>query len=119
MHHEMHASFKDPEGPPLNYFVPHFGEDQDIKDSRVNLKVAEGIIGKTYELPVPAKDPPPVNYFVPHFGEDKDVTDAKNSIAASEKAQGHELKAKNDGDGSYSLVQLEEQNINKWILDRE
>jgi len=36
--HTMHASFEVPEGPPMNYFVPHFGEDSDIKMTKENTK---------------------------------------------------------------------------------
>ena len=37
----FHASFKKPAGHPVNYKVPNFGVDSDIKETHASLKVAE------------------------------------------------------------------------------
>ena len=63
----------------MNYFVPHFGEDQDIKNSKVDLAWAENSLGHKLAVEDPPKDPPR-NYFVPHFGVDQDVADFRQSL---------------------------------------
>jgi hypothetical protein len=86
----MAASFDAPATPPRDYFVPHFGEDDDIKATKKNTVYAEGY--HQHEMstaPPPAG--PPRDYFVPHFGEDTDIKDAKSNIAKTEKKLGHEL----------------------------
>jgi len=35
---KMVASFKKPKGHPVDYFVPNFGEDYDIKLTKDNIK---------------------------------------------------------------------------------
>ncbi len=39
--HKLKASFKKPASHPINYFVPNFGQDSDIKETLASLKVAE------------------------------------------------------------------------------
>lgn len=39
--HKMKASFKKPASHPMNYFVPNFGQDSDIKETFKSLKAAE------------------------------------------------------------------------------
>jgi len=87
--HEMQASFEAAKPPPRDYFVPHFGEDQDIKDTKKNTAYAEAYHHHVYDTS-PAGPPPPTNYFVPHFGEDTDISDTKSNIAKAEKSLGHE-----------------------------
>jgi len=57
------------DGPPKNYFVPHFGADTDMKNVKISLGDAEKIVGKkildTDVLGKPMADPNPRNYFVP------------------------------------------------------
>jgi len=86
-----------------NYFVPNFGEDEDIKASKSNLALMEKSMGTKLEV----EDYPKIkrNYFVPNFGYDQDVVDAKKNIAAAEKSQNHVLDIKRDGEGSYNLLQ--------------
>lgn len=60
---------------PVNYFVPNFGLDHDIKNTAVDLDVAEKSVGHNWIYKDPKKAPagPPTNYFVPDFGVDHDV----------------------------------------------
>ena len=82
------------DGPPKNYFVPHFGADKEYTDTMNSIKVAEGITGEKFIsdkdlLARPAEQPDPRNYFVPHFGEDQDILDTKVHSALAEKQLGH------------------------------
>lgn len=81
---------KDPPAPvPQNYFVPHFGVDDDILNTRQSTAAAEKQHGHKWEITEEDKTPPPKrNYFVPHFGEDKDMTETHNSLALAEKQYG-------------------------------
>merc|ERR1711934_852353 len=61
-------------GPPKDYFVPHFGEDEEIKGAKVNLAVVEKQMDHKLDLSVESAEPAngDRNYFVPHFGADHD-----------------------------------------------
>jgi len=87
--HVMEASFDPPKEPKRDYFVPHFGEDEDILATKKNIAAAEKALGHEYDTSPPPKDPPR-DYFVPHFGEDEDIKSTKAIIAATEKKLGHE-----------------------------
>ena len=67
---------------PINYFVPSFGADEEIK---FKPKVFSS-------MPWVEKNkrpkPHPIDYFVPNFGLDQDILDAQASIAAEEKIHG-------------------------------
>jgi hypothetical protein len=67
----------------MDYFVPNFGQDTDIKDSLSNEKVSSIQVGHTWVWKK-APDGPPRDYFVPNFGKDHDVIDAAKSIANAE-----------------------------------
>ena len=88
--HTMQASFAAPAQPPMNYFVPNFGQDWDIKETLKHAGTAEGKYGKF----IGAKStPPPRDYFVPNFGEDSDVKSTKSHTAAAEARLGHVMQA--------------------------
>jgi len=72
-------------GHPVNYFVPHFGEDHDVKLTKKNVADAEGKYAHTLDTSAPPADPPR-NYFVPHFGEDSDIKSTMKNIADAEKS---------------------------------
>ena len=74
-------------GHPVNYFVPHFGEDSDITDSKKNVADSEYKLMHVLDTSDPAAAPPR-NYFIPHFGEDTDITDSKKNLAEQEKKFG-------------------------------
>jgi len=65
------TQYKHPEvkGHPMDYPVPDFGEDHDIKSSISNEKIASKIVGHDWKWEK-APDGPPKNYFVPDFGVD-------------------------------------------------
>ena len=92
----------------IDYFVPHFGEDDEISNSKKDLALVENIMG--HKLDIKAGKGPKVKrgYFVPHFGEDPEITATKQNLASAEKDLGHELEIDSssvDGKGSFGFVQ--------------
>lgn len=77
---------KAPASHPVDYFVPNFGVDSDIKNSLTHIANAEKSTGSKWGWTDPKDRPagPPMNYFVPNFGVDEDV---KNVLSQSEKAE--------------------------------
>ena len=47
------------------------------------------------------------NYFVPHFGTDSSINASVKNLKDAETKYNHELSVKEDGDGSYSLLQTD------------
>jgi hypothetical protein len=72
----------------MDYFVPNFGQDQDMKDSLSNEKTAGKIVGHDWKWKK-QPDGPPRDYFVPHFGVDEDIKNVQAAIASEEDLQGH------------------------------
>merc|ERR1719375_927263 len=68
-----------PDPPPRDYFVPHFGEDTDIKSTKKNVADAEAKFGHVLDTSGPP-DPPPRDYFVPHFGTDEDIKSSLKNL---------------------------------------
>jgi hypothetical protein len=67
------ASRPDPTPFPNGYFVPNFGEDTEMRLSKMNLAKAEEEVGAKMSgsyFDAPAGHP--VDYFVPNFGADHD-----------------------------------------------
>ena len=82
------------DGPPKNYFVPHFGADPEYTETTHSIKVAEAITGEKFIsdkdlLNLPKEQPDPRNYFVPHFGEDEDIMATKKNEGLASKQLHH------------------------------
>lgn len=62
---------KPPKGPPRDYFVPHFGQDEEVRSTLAEVAKVEGDMGHEWKVPN-KKDVkvPPRNYAVPNFGVD-------------------------------------------------
>lgn len=75
---------------PTDYFVPNFGLDSDIKNTAVDLEVAQKALGHKWDYDLAAKSAkgPPVDYFVPNFGMDHDVKDSIKHLENQEKIHG-------------------------------
>lgn len=78
---------KAPKGPPMNYFVPHFGQDDEIRSTLAEVGKAEKELGHEWKVPpkylrvkTPARD-----YFVPSFGVDDEI---KDSLSNTKDAEG-------------------------------
>lgn len=87
----MAASFAQPGEPPRDYFVPHFGQDHDIKESLSSTAKAEQKLGEWKNANAPPPADPPRDYFVPNFGADKDIKDSLAHTDAAEKKLGHKM----------------------------
>ena len=88
--------FTHPEDHDIDYFVPNFGEDNEITTSKKNMaKAEEDLKHKMFATFEPKKNPWD-DYTVPHFGEDQDIKDSKHNLYAAEKQFNHELMASFD-----------------------
>lgn len=77
-----------PKSHPVNYFVPNFGEDEDIAFTKSNIRNAEWQLGhRLYQDWAPSA-PPPRDYTVPNFGIDEDIANINQIIADQEKIHG-------------------------------
>lgn len=87
--HKMQATFKPPKGHPVDYFVPNFGQDHDIKLTQDNLKQSEEDLKHKWVPDLSKKKPLPRDYFVPNFGVDHDIKTTQNSLNIAEKLTGN------------------------------
>jgi len=86
-HGKMDASFKQPKGHPVDYAVPNFGQDRDIKLSLGNLAQAETDLKHKWVPPTKKEikaGQHPTDYFVPNFGQDRDIATSLSHTAAAE-----------------------------------
>ena len=78
---------KKKKGYPMNYVVPNFGVDQEIKDHDANIAIVEKELGHVF-TPKEAEDGPAKDYKVPNFGVDQDIKDATENISSAESTLG-------------------------------
>jgi hypothetical protein len=81
----------DPQDHPVNYFVPNFGTDTDIKSTFTHTAAAEEGLNHVLQASFDPPSEPKRNYFVPHFGEDTEMKYTKKNIADAESTLHHEL----------------------------
>jgi len=67
----------------MDYFVPNFGVDQDIKDMAKNLASTEEALSHKF-VPKLKEDPHDTDYKVPNFGVDRDIKDSFESLNNTE-----------------------------------
>ena len=72
----------------INYKVPSFGVDPDIKATQGHIKSAEKKLKQTFTASFEKPKSHPMGYTVPNFGIDKEIKDATASIASTEKKLG-------------------------------
>jgi len=79
---------KDAPQPKLNYFVPNFGKDSELRASDESLSLAEGKLKTKFdaEFKKPEEDK---SYTVPNFGVDYDIKDTLNHEKAAETSVGY------------------------------
>lgn len=60
---------------PMDYFVPNFGQSDEVKDVNQSLKASEKLYNRKWVVKDTKgkKDEYPTNYFVPNFGVDSDI----------------------------------------------
>ena len=81
---------KVPKTHPMNYFVPNFGVDHDVKSTWGSISQAEGRYNRKW-VPKFKKDipkPHPTNYFVPDFGVDTDIKSSLSNLKNAESKYG-------------------------------
>ena len=86
----------------MDYPVPNFGQDHDIKSSISNEEVASKIVGHKWEWKK-QPDGPPRNYFVPNFGVDEDIKNVQAAVASEEDLQGHTWTPTQDANGYWNV----------------
>ena len=69
----------------VDYFVPNFGLDEDIKSSLKHTGDTESKLKHKLQASFKAPKGHPVDYFVPNFGEDKDIAVSRKNLADTEK----------------------------------
>ena len=72
----------------MNYFVPHFGEDHEITETKKSGADAEKRLGHFWDVLAPKPDDPKRDYFVPHFGVDSDIAASLKNLKDQEAAHG-------------------------------
>ena len=82
----------------VDYKVPNFGQDIDIKASLANTRSAEKklhhvIDFMNHDLPVDEDGEHPQNYFVPNFGKDHDIIATQRNIASAENKLKYKMHA--------------------------
>jgi hypothetical protein len=68
----------------VNYFVPNFGQDSEIKTSLSDTAEAEGVWNHQLAASFVHPKPPPRGYFVPNFGVDEDIEVSKFNTKEAE-----------------------------------
>ena len=76
---------------PVDYFIPNWGQDEDVKSALAFAQQAESDQGVTW-TPTKAAKGPKRDYFVPNFGVDHEIVENANSLSVSETALKHKLK---------------------------
>ena len=78
----------------VDYFVPNFGKDEDVKSVLTFGQEAAsdyGVSWGKFAQGEPAK-PPKRDYYVPNFGVDEEIASNHASLSAAEGIVGHKLK---------------------------
>ena len=87
---------------PMNYKVPDFGTDGDIKSTFNSLNKAEKITGNPWNYVHPGKDAKKIpDYRTPDLGLDGDVIGTEASIAHVEKTTGKKWTPVQDENGEW------------------
>ena len=70
---------------PVDYFVPNFGMDEDIKRVDALARAASGYEAWKFVPKDKRPKPHPTDYVVPDFGEDQDIIATQASIVSTEE----------------------------------
>ena len=77
----------------IDYFVPNFGMDHEIKMNQKNLKDSEEQYGHKFSASFKAPKGHPVDYKVPNFGLDKEIVMNQQNLKDSEAQYNHKFSA--------------------------
>ena len=81
---------------PINYKVPNFGVDSDIKTTQKNIADSEKKLKSKFTASFDKPKPPPRDYFVPNLGKDRDLVLNDINLEQAEKQHNHKLQASFD-----------------------
>jgi len=119
------AAAKGP-GHPVDYFVPNFGVDKEIKNTDHSITDSEAKLGHFWNIKMKPDAEPPRNYFVPDFGVDNDVKTTLAHAGVAEAKYGHWdvlKKAPGDPPRNYAVpnfgMDKEIKNTQQSIWDTE
>lgn len=73
----------------INYFVPHFGEDFDITESKKSLEKSEQMLGHKFDFPNKKWKKPKAVKYVNAAPFDEDVVDTQKNLADAETQLAH------------------------------
>ena len=73
---------------PVDYPVPNFGEDHDIRETKKSFQKEEARQGHFWDVLKKKPEDPPRDYFVPNYGVDQDIKDSVKSLDDQEKKMG-------------------------------
>ena len=76
----------------IDYFVPNFGQDEDVKATLKFAQEAETDLDHQWIIPEGKPKPgPPKDYFVPNFGIDHEIKANNEDLAVAEAQLKHKL----------------------------
>ena len=84
----------------VDYFVPNFGVDHDIKTTQAHIAETEKNLKHKFTATFKKPKGHPVDYFVPNFGLDHDILASKKHMADLEKKHG-KWTPKQDANGVW------------------
>ena len=73
----------------INYFVPHFGADTEINESKASLVTAEAMLGHKLDFPNDKYKKPKKVQYTKTAPYDEDVVDTQKNLDDAEKQLGH------------------------------
>jgi hypothetical protein len=96
-----YASEKGKKTHPMNYFVPNFGRDRDIKATDLSLAWAERSLNRTWNYKPKKEEKKNTDFRIPDFGLDEDIVDTQSNIANAQKKLQHDWQPEQDENGVW------------------
>jgi len=99
-----YASTKGKKTHPMNYFVPNFGKDKNVKETWSSLDWAENSRKHQWKLPADwdkKKDKEFEDFRIPNFGLEEDIVATQGNIAKAEKSLKTAWKPEQDDNGVW------------------
>jgi len=99
------TQYKQPEveSHPMDYFVPNFGVDHDIKDSFQGLKISEEQLKHNWDFKFIEKPKWEAGFKVPDFGVDEEIKYAQEGLKWSENELGTKWTPTQDKNGYWNV----------------
>jgi hypothetical protein len=100
------TQYKQPEGAPghpMDYFVPDFGVDHDIKDSNTGLAWSEKDLGHKWDFKFVKKPAFEAGFKVPDFGVDQDIIGVQDGLKWAQDELKHKWEPTQDANGYWNV----------------